>query len=67
MIELNGRPLPTCPGCTLSKILAEFDPPGDGRGIAVAVDGEVIPWSEWTHFVVQDGARLELVRAVQGG
>ena len=67
MIALNGHPIPTGAGQTLSKILENPGLPGDGHGIAVAVDGEVIPRSEWPHFVVRDGAKLELVRAVQGG
>jgi sulfur carrier protein len=67
VIELNGRPLPAGVGHTLSRILEELNVPSDGHGIAVAVDAEVIPRGEWAHFVVKDGAKLELVRAVQGG
>jgi sulfur carrier protein len=37
------------------------------RGMAVAVDAEVVPKSEWSTTRVADGARLEIVTAVQGG
>ena len=36
------------------------------RGIAVAVDWAVVPRSDW-HIALQDGARVEVVTAVQGG
>jgi sulfur carrier protein len=37
------------------------------RGMAVAVDAEVVPKSAWSTTRVQDGARVEIVTAVQGG
>ena len=37
------------------------------RGMAVAVDAEVVPKSAWATTRVQDGARVEIVTAVQGG
>ena len=36
------------------------------KGIAVAVDWAVIPRSEW-HRTLSDGAKVEVVTAVQGG
>jgi sulfur carrier protein len=36
------------------------------KGIAVAVDWAVIPRSEW-HHALSDGAKVEVVTAVQGG
>ena len=67
MIELNGAPFPVWPGQTMAEILQELHLPSDGRGIAVAVDGEVIPKGNWAQFVIRPGAKVELVRAVQGG
>jgi sulfur carrier protein len=37
------------------------------RGMAVAVDAEVVPKSAWSSTLVADGARVEIVTAVQGG
>jgi len=37
------------------------------RGMAVAVDAEVVPKSAWSTTQVGDGARVEIVTAVQGG
>jgi sulfur carrier protein len=67
VIELNGQPFLAGPGRTLASLLEDLGVPHDGSGIAVAVDAEVIPRGEWAHFIVRDGAKLELVRAVQGG
>jgi sulfur carrier protein len=36
-------------------------------GVAVAVDGEVVPRAEWAGTPLGDGARVEVLTAVQGG
>ncbi len=36
------------------------------KGIAVAVDWAVLPRSQW-HLPLSDGAKVEVVTAVQGG
>jgi len=36
-------------------------------GVAVAVNADVIPRSEWKHRRLNDGDRLEIVHAVSGG
>ena len=38
-----------------------------GRGLAVAVDGDVVPRGEWQDRVLEEGQRVEVLRAVQGG
>lgn len=37
------------------------------RGVAVAVDGQVVRRTEWDDAVLADGATVEIVAAVQGG
>ena len=37
------------------------------RGMAVAVDAEVVPRGAWSTTEIADGARVEIVTAVQGG
>jgi sulfur carrier protein len=39
----------------------------EGRGVAVALDGEVVPRGQWQRTDLDDGARVEVVVAVQGG
>jgi sulfur carrier protein len=36
-------------------------------GVAVAVDGVVVPRGAWPATVLADGARVEVLTAVQGG
>lgn len=43
------------------------DEVSDRRGIAVAVDGEVLDRGVWDETAVADGARIDIVGAVQGG
>jgi sulfur carrier protein len=37
------------------------------RGVAVAIDGEVVPRSAWSSTVVVDGSHVEIVTAAAGG
>lgn len=65
-LEVNGEPREVPEGRTVRDLLGLLDL-GDGRGVAVAVDGEVVPRSEWDAAQLRDGQRVEVVRAVQGG
>jgi len=69
VIVVNGEPAPDLPaGLTVAELVrhvAGVDP--DGRGVAVALDATVVARSAWTTTVVADGARVEVVGAVQGG
>ena len=49
---------------TVEQLLAKLGIPD--KGIAVAVDWAVLPRSEW-HGALADGAKVEVVTAVQGG
>ena len=66
-VVVNGdrRELPA--GTTVSGLLDVLDLAGDARGVAVAVDAEVVPRGEWDTTELGDGARVEVVRAIQGG
>ena len=39
----------------------------EGRGVAVALNGEVVRRGSWQQTELPDGARIEVVTAVQGG
>ena len=36
-------------------------------GVAVAVDGEVVPRTAWPEHALRTGAKIEILTAVQGG
>jgi sulfur carrier protein len=64
-IVVNGAPSDVAPGTTLRALLDALGAPT--RGVAVAVDAEVVPQGEWATFALADGARVEVLIAVQGG
>lgn len=67
MIRVNGREVWGRDGATIAGLLADLGVDADARGVAVAVDGEVVPQGEWPTFTVADGSKVEAVTAVQGG
>ena len=66
-VVLNGDPCELRDGARLPEAIARSGAPDDSRGVAVAVDGEVIPRGEWGLTRLADGARVEVLQAVQGG
>lgn len=67
MIYLNGNPHDDTDGQTVVSLLRALDLEPDARGIAVAVDGEIVPRASWNNVAVPDGARVEVLTAMQGG
>lgn len=67
-VELNGRLVELAPGATVATAVLEAGAVArNGRGVAVAVDGEVVPRADWGKTQLQSGQSVEVVRAVQGG
>lgn len=65
-IELNGRPEAVPEGGLLADVLERLGV-DDPRGVAVALDGEVVPRSRWSTTRLAEGQTVEILRAVQGG
>jgi sulfur carrier protein len=66
-VVLNGAETELADGATVAAVLDALELPGAGRGIAVAVDAEVVPRGRWPAHELHDGARVEILRAIQGG
>jgi sulfur carrier protein len=66
-VLVNGNETELAPGATVQAALDELDLPAAGRGVAVAVDAEVVPRGRWGERELQEGARVEVLRAIQGG
>jgi sulfur carrier protein len=64
-VIVNGEPTELAPGATVDSVLAALEVPD--RGVAVAVDAEVVPRGEWREHELSEGARVEVLRAIQGG
>lgn len=66
-IELNGERIELSSGTSVAEAVERAGANGDRRGIAVAVDGEVVPRSAWDETELSEGQRVEVVGAIQGG
>jgi sulfur carrier protein len=67
VIVLNGESSQLRPGETLETVLDGLGLSIDARGVAVAVDGEVVPRAGWQTFTLHEHARVEVLTAMQGG
>jgi sulfur carrier protein len=67
VILLNGEPSDLNTGDTVANALTRLGVARDARGVAVAVDGEVVPRSDWETFALPPDARVEVLTAMQGG
>jgi len=63
---LNGKKTERDDGLTVSALVADLDV-GDGAGVAVAVNDAVVPRARWETVALNDGDRVEVIHAVQGG
>jgi thiazole synthase len=66
-IELNGERVELPDGATVATAIDASGAAADQRGVAVAVDGEVIPKSEWEATALSEGQEIEVLAAIQGG
>ncbi|MEU7823975.1 sulfur carrier protein ThiS [Catellatospora sp. NPDC049111] len=64
-VVVNDTPRPTRRGETIADLLAVLDVPS--RGVAVAVNGEVVRRADWPAHRLLDGDRVEVLTATQGG
>ena len=64
-VILNGEPRELHDGATVDAAVQVTGAPE--RGVAVAVDGEVVPRGQWTNTELHDGQKVEVLQAVQGG
>ena len=67
MILLNGEQSELASGETLAAALERLGVTTEQRGVAVAVDGEVVPRAQWRSLVLSEHARVEVLAAMQGG
>jgi sulfur carrier protein len=67
VVLLNGERRELDEGATVAAAVQLAGAPEGGRGVAVALDGEVVPRGEWATTEVREGQELEVLHAVQGG
>ena len=65
-IRVNGQSEPFL-AVTLTALLREKEIAPDARGVAVAINGMVVPRAAWPSTRLSAGDQVEIVRARQGG
>ncbi|MEV4645320.1 sulfur carrier protein ThiS [Saccharopolyspora sp. NPDC049426] len=64
-VVINGDAREVAAGATLASVLDDFGVPE--RGVAVALDGAVVPRASWPATALHADATIEVLTAVQGG
>jgi sulfur carrier protein len=65
-VLVNGDPTELPDRSTVADVVVASGASPEGRGVAVAIDGEVIRRADWDEPVRAD-QRIEVLQAVQGG
>lgn len=64
-LTINGQAQSRPDTCSVATLVAELI--AAQRGVAVAVNGTVVPRSTWADVALADGDRIEVLTAAQGG
>jgi sulfur carrier protein len=67
LVVINGERRELEEGATIAAVVESLPGAPEGRGVAVALDGEVVPRGRWQATELAAGAHVEVVVAVQGG
>src|SRR3954453_1441448 len=65
-LELNGEIVSLPDGATVADAI-EASGATSQRGVAVALEGDVVPRSEWGTTQLAEGQKVEVLAAIQGG
>ena len=64
-ITVNGETRDLPPGGTLADVVSQLT--ASPKGVAAAVNGEVVPRRAWSATALAERDKVEVVTAVQGG
>jgi sulfur carrier protein len=67
-ITVNGNQINTDSTTLISIIYAYYPNSKENlKGIAIAINGEIVPKSEWNSYNIRENDTIELISATQGG
>jgi sulfur carrier protein len=66
-VTVNGTPREVGTGATVASVVEMLDVAPGARGVAVALDGEVVSRGRWADTELSEGSMVEVVAAIQGG
>lgn len=55
------------PLTNILKLLSEEVKLPSVKGVAIAINNQVIPKSEWENYSIQENDKITIIRATQGG
>lgn len=64
-IRVNGETVETVNGCRVDGLLRQLALAD--RKVAVEINREIVPRSDYASRILQDGDQLEIVQAIGGG
>jgi thiamine biosynthesis protein ThiS len=66
-LTVNGDPMVVPGGSTIADVVVRLLGVVDAKGIAVAVERDVVPHSAWVTTPARAGSHIEIVTAAAGG
>jgi sulfur carrier protein len=66
-VTVNGESRQLPAGATVATVVELLEVTPGARGVAVALNEEIVTRGAWADTELHDGARLEVVAAIQGG
>ena len=66
-VTVNGEPREMGAGATVATVVEMLDVAPSGRGVAVALDGEVVSRGRWADTRLSEGSTVEVLAAIGGG
>ena len=64
-VAVNGESREIQTGSTLTELIAQLAL--GGKRLAVEINGEIVPRSQYTMVALNEGDRIEIVQAIGGG
>lgn len=66
-VIVNGEHYPLTDGARVEDVLVLLGRDRQGHGMAVAINGQIVPRSEWPDRVLSPDDRVEVLHAIGGG
>ena len=66
-VTVNGEPREVDAGATVASVVELLDVSPGARGVAVALDGEVVSRGRWSDTQLREGCLVEVLAAIGGG
>lgn len=65
-LVVNGKEIET-EAASLKDLAEELGFDRNGKGVAIAVNDDVVPKEEWEDRILSDEDTIEIIRAIRGG